>query len=89
MTGFCYHRFADKVDPVTGKPFDAKDTEGWEAHRKAVEEAKGRGEPAAEWSPMVDNLEGGNQAMLVAEGWHTAVLRFLQVRRADQLVSIL
>jgi len=29
--------------------------------------------------PMQDNLESGNQSMMIAEGWKDAVLRWLQV----------
>ena len=36
------------------------------------------GSPPPEWRPIEDNLESGNQSMMVAEGWKDAVLRWLQ-----------
>ena len=42
-----------------------------------------RGETLEEFEPSTDNLEGGNQAMMVAEGMHTAVLKWLQAKKLD------
>ena len=36
------------------------------------------GSPPPEWRSTEDNLESGNQSMMVAEGWKDAVLRWLQ-----------
>ena len=54
---------------------------GHSFHRCCIDTyVEAAGTPLEKWRPTVDNLEGGNQAMMVAEGWHTAVLSFLRVR---------
>ena len=83
ISSLCYHRLNDRVCEETGRVIDRNDDEGWEAHQEAVAAARAAGTPLEKWRPTVDNLEGGNQAMMVAEGMHTAVLKWLQAKKLD------
>ena len=87
MTPLCYRRLNDRVCTVTGKPFEATDQEGWDKHQAALHadsappewwHAQDKWPP--KWVPIQDSLEGGNQSMMIAEGWKDAVLRWLQAR---------
>ena len=46
-------------------------------HQPELRAASDLGAPP-EWQPIPDNLESGNQSMMMAEGWKDAVLRWLQ-----------
>ena len=80
ITSLCYRRLHDRACAVTGRPFEPADQEGWERHQAALRAAAAAGAPPQEWLPIPDNLESGNQSMMMAEGWKDAVLRWLQAR---------
>ena len=76
ITPLCYRRLHDRTCTLTGRPFEANDQEGWDRHQSELRAASDGAPP--EWQPIPDNLESGNQSMMMAEGWKDAVLRWLQ-----------
>lgn len=77
VTSLCYRLLSDRTCAHTGKPLDPNDGEAnreWEA---GVSARRARGEVLKRWEPSVANLESGNQAMMVAVGWHRQILRYL------------
>ena len=73
----CYRRLSDEVEVHTGRPYDRNDPEESERFDKDVAARRARDGQVARWEPSKDMLEEGNQAMMVQEGWHKQILRFL------------
>ena len=77
VTALCYRRFSDEVCPHSGRPYDRTDPDERVRHDKEMQRQLESAGHVRRWEPSKDMLEEGNQAMMVQEGWHKQVLRFL------------